>query len=90
MSKLLLECSRQQLHNDIIALSDDGGLLGAIHADTNDMIISDTIIRSLVPPQLRPITDHQKLCVVVPFVTFKIFSGIVKFMATETIRNHEI
>ena len=30
--KLLLECSMQQLHNELIASPDDGGLLGAIHA----------------------------------------------------------
>ena len=57
--KLLLECSMRQLHNEFIALPDDGGLLVARHADTNDVIISDTMLRYLAPPQLRPITDHQ-------------------------------
>ena len=32
--KLLLECSMQQLHNELIALRDDGCLIGFIHADT--------------------------------------------------------
>ena len=50
--KLLLECSMQQLHNEIIASPDDGGLLGSRHADKNDVIISDTMLRSLAPPQL--------------------------------------
>ena len=36
--QLLLECSMRQLHNEIIASPDDGGLLGARHADKNDMI----------------------------------------------------
>ena len=58
--KLLLECSMQQLHNELIASTDDGGLVGARHAITNDVIISDTIIRSLVPPQLSPMTYHHK------------------------------
>ena len=49
----------QQFHNDLIASPDDGGLLGARHFDTNDVIISDTIIRSLAPPQLRSMTDHE-------------------------------
>ena len=40
--KLLLECSMLQLHNDLIASPDDGGLLGSRHAKTNDVIISDT------------------------------------------------
>ena len=31
VSKLILECSMQQLHNELIASPDDGGLLGARH-----------------------------------------------------------
>ena len=59
--ELLLGCSMQKLHNDLITSPYDGGLLVAIHADTNDVIISDTMLRSLAPPQLRPVTDHQKM-----------------------------
>ena len=51
----------QQLHNDLIALPDDGALLGAIHTDINDVIISDTMFCSLAYPQLRPMSDHQKM-----------------------------
>ena len=61
LPKILLECSMRQLHNEIIASPDDGGLLGAIHAKTNDVIISDTMIRSLAPPQLRPMIDNHKM-----------------------------
>ena len=61
MYKLLLECSMQQLHNDLIASPYDGGLLGDRHSDTNDVMISDTIICSLTPPQLRTMMDHQKM-----------------------------
>ena len=63
--KLLLEFSMQQLHNEPITSPDDGGLVGARHAKTNDIIISDTIICSLAPPQLRPMTDnhnHTSFC----------------------------
>ena len=64
----------RQLHNEIIASPDDGDLLGARHADTNDVIISDTILCSLEPPQLRPITDHQKMmCGCAIFNTSKYF-----------------
>ena len=59
--KLLLECSMRQLHNELIASPDDGGLLGARHAGTNDVIISDTMLRSLAPPQIRPMTDNHKM-----------------------------
>ena len=41
--KLLLECSMQKLHNELIASPDDGGLVGARHAITNDVIISEKI-----------------------------------------------
>ena len=59
--KLLLEYSMQQLHNEIIASPDDGCLLEARHTDTNDMIICDTMIRSLAPPQVRTMIDHHKM-----------------------------
>ena len=59
--KLLLECSMRKLHNELIASPDDGGLLGARHAEKNDVIISDTMLLYLSPPQLRPMTDNQKM-----------------------------
>ena len=49
------------MHNEVIASPDDEGLVGARHAITNDMIISDTMLRSLAPPQLRPMTDNHKM-----------------------------
>ena len=58
--KLLLKCSMRQLHNELIDSPYDGGLLGARHAETNDVIISDKMLRSLAPPQLCPMTDNQK------------------------------
>ena len=57
--KILLEFSMQQLHNKLIASPDDGGLLVARHAETNGVIISDTMLLSLAPPQLRLITDYH-------------------------------
>jgi hypothetical protein len=59
--KLLLECSMRQLHNELIAPPEDGGLVGARHKDTNEVVISDTMLRSLAPPQLRPMTDSHKI-----------------------------
>ena len=58
--KLLLEFSMRQLRNELITSPYDGGLLGARHDDTNDVIISGTMFRSLSPPQLRTMTDNQK------------------------------
>ena len=51
----------KQLHNELIASLDYGGLRGARHSDTNENIMSGTIIRSLEPPQLRPMTCHHKM-----------------------------
>ena len=51
----------QQLKNELITSTYYGGLLGARHANTNNVIISDTLIRSLAPPQLRPMTDNHKM-----------------------------
>ena len=61
VTKLLLECSMRQLHNELIASPDDGGLVGARNAITNDVIISDTMICSLAPPQIRLMTDNHKM-----------------------------
>ena len=59
--KLLLEFSLQQFNNELITSADAGGFIGARHADKNYVINIDTMIRSLAPPQLRPMTYHQKL-----------------------------
>ena len=49
------------MYNELISSPDDEGLLGARHANTNDVIISDTILRSLSPPQLSSMTDNHKI-----------------------------
>ena len=71
--RLLLECSMQQLQNEISTSPDYGGLIGSRHANTNNVIISDKMIRSLATLQLHPMKENQKLCVVVPFVTLQSF-----------------
>ena len=61
--KLLLECSMQQLHNELITSPNYGGLLGSRYADKNDVIISGTMLRSLATPKLRPmIYHHETMC----------------------------
>ena len=61
VTKLSLECSMRNFHNEIIASPDDEGLLGARHTNKNDVIISEKILCSLAPPQLRPMADHHKM-----------------------------
>ena len=51
----------RKLHNELIASTYYGDLLGAIHSDTNDVITSDTMLCYLAPPQLRTMTYHQKM-----------------------------
>ena len=51
----------RKLNNELISSLYDEVLIGARHADTNDVIISDTMICSLAPPQLIPMTDHHKM-----------------------------
>ena len=51
----------RQLNNEIIASPDDGVSLGSRHDDTNDVIISDTMLLSLSPPQLCTMADHHKM-----------------------------
>ena len=59
--KLLLECSIQKFQNELIASPDNGDLLGDKHTNTNNVIISDTMLRSFAPPRLRPIIYHHKM-----------------------------
>ena len=59
--KLILECSMRQLQDELIASPDCGGFLGARNANTNYVIIRDTIIRFLAPHQLSPMTYHHKI-----------------------------
>ena len=65
LPKILLEYSMRQLHNELIASPDDGGLVGARHAEKNDFIISDTMLRSLAPPQLRPMTPSLVFIIII-------------------------
>ena len=52
---LLLGFSMRQLHNELIASPNDEGLLGSTHAN------SDTMLCSLAPTQLLPMTEHHKM-----------------------------
>ena len=51
----------QKLHNELISSPDDAGLVGVRYAITNNVIITDTMLLSLAPPQLRPMTDNHKM-----------------------------
>ena len=59
--KILLEYSMRQLHNELITSPYDGGLLGSRYANTNVVIISDTMLSFLGYLQLRPMADNKEV-----------------------------
>jgi hypothetical protein len=62
VGKLLLEIYVRELHNSLIGPVEDGGLASA--RDANGIVlISDTALRFLLPPQLRKMTPgHKQMC----------------------------
>ena len=58
--KLLLQVSFRELHNDLVSNTDNGGLKEARYEDDN-IIISDSTLSSLLPPQLRKILSRYKV-----------------------------
>ena len=62
--KLLLKVSIRELHTSLLSDPNDGGLKDARYED-GDIIISDSTLRSLLPPQLKKCLHVMRLCVVV-------------------------
>ena len=59
MPKLLLECTPQELHNDMLKPVLKGGFGGA-YDDKGNVLISDTALRSFLPKNLRKMTNQYK------------------------------
>ena len=59
VTKLLLQCSVRELHDDLIG-PPPKGLKDVYHSKTNKLLISESTFRQLLPPQLRPMTMAQK------------------------------
>ena len=66
--KLLLQVSVREPNNRLVSDPIDGGLKDARDEDGN-IIISDSTLRSLLPPQLKHMSHNTRSCVVVN-VTF--------------------
>ena len=62
--KLLLQVSVRELHNSLVSDQNDGGLKDARDED-GKIIISDSTLRSLLPPQFKKCLHLIRLCVVV-------------------------
>ena len=56
--KLLLQLSIREIYNSIVSATKDGVLKEARDEDDN-IIISDFILRSLLPPQLKNVVKIQ-------------------------------
>ena len=60
--KLLLQVSIQELHNSMVSPSEEVLLKEEIYSD-NNIIISDSTLRSIIPPQLNKMsTQHKVVC----------------------------
>ena len=62
--KLLIQVSVIELHNSLVSDPNDGGLKDARDED-GKIIISDSTLRSLLPPQFKKYLHVIRLCVVV-------------------------
>ena len=57
---MLMEISVRDLHNDKIKPFENGGLTSIVDSMTHKVMISDTTLKSFIPPQVRKMTP--KLC----------------------------
>ena len=58
--KLLLQVSVRELHNSLVSYTNDGGLKYSRDEDDN-IIISDSTLRSLLPTQSKQISEQYKV-----------------------------
>ena len=66
ITKLLLEFSVQKLHNELISPASEGGLEEVKYRVTGELIISNTILRNIIPRRMQ---EHHENCVDVVIVT---------------------
>ena len=58
--KWLLQVSVCELHNRMVSPPEEGGIKEAIYTDSN-IIISDSTLRSIIPPQLKKVYEQYKV-----------------------------
>ena len=58
--KCLLQVSVRELHNSLASDPNDGGIKYA-RGEDDSIIISDSTLRSLLPPQLKQMSAHYKV-----------------------------
>ena len=62
--KLLLQVSVRELHNRLVSDPNDGGIKEARY-EGNNIIISDSTLRTLLPPKFKCFQHNTRSCVVV-------------------------
>ena len=62
--KILLQASVRELHNNLVSATKYGGLKEA-RDEYDNIIISDSTLRSLLPPQFKKDRQDTRSCVVV-------------------------
>ena len=62
--RLLLQVSARKLHNSLVSDPVDGGIKETRDSE-NNIIISDSTLRSLFPPQSKKCHQYTRFCVVV-------------------------
>ena len=60
--KLLFQVPVRELHNNLVSNTKDGGLKESRDEDDN-IIISDSTLRSLLPPQFKDICNQTRPCI---------------------------
>ena len=78
--ELLFRVSVRELNNNLVSDTIYDGLKEARDVDDN-IIISDSTLRSLFPTQFRKRHQDTRLCVVVNFVNLKKYTFIITIMA---------
>ena len=71
VQKLLLHVLVREIHNSMVIPLEEGGLKEARNA-YNNIIISDSALRNILPPQLNKMTDQYKaICSCECFISAK-------------------
>ena len=60
MPKLLLQVSVQEIHKSLVSPPEEGGPKEAKY-DDNNIIISDSTLQNILPPQLNNMTSQYKV-----------------------------
>ena len=58
--KVLLQVSVRELHNGLVSDSNDGGIKEA-RDEENNIIISNSTLRTFLPPQLKQMSARYKV-----------------------------